>query len=54
MIGKTPMERVERDRQAREDFARAFHKDIVVPLQKLTGWIDRQIRRWPWLYRKLS
>lgn len=47
-------DRAERDRKAREDFARAIRDNFVVPLGKLAVWLDRQLQRWPWLYERLS
>jgi hypothetical protein len=42
-------------REAVQEFHRAIDKVIVEPyLVPLLRWTDRQLRRWPWLYRKLS
>lgn len=37
------------------EFKRAFWQDAVMPWALPTlRWLDRQLRRWPWLYRRLS
>lgn len=30
----------------------AFLESLRLP--QLVGWLDRQLRRWPWLYRRLG
>lgn len=43
----------------REEFLRARHElwlAVVraLRLEQIVDWLDRQLRRWPWLYKKLA
>jgi hypothetical protein len=40
--------------EATAELSESFHKIIDPPLLSVLRFIDRQLRRWPWLYRKLS
>jgi hypothetical protein len=38
------------------DAARSFWLELVKAwrIEAAVRWLDRQLRRWPWLYRQLS
>ena len=40
--------------EAWDDLKTELAKVLEPPLIRITDWMDAQLRRWPWLYRKLG